>query len=447
MLRRMLVSAVLVGACAAVAWTGSALASTVTVGPPLTGTYQPFQLDDPATFTNTTVEAGAQATSPVKGTIVCWRITDATGGPFSLRVLTSDGGSTYTGAGTSAPEMSTGVTTQSFATNLPIKAGQAIGIDNPNDDFLGIRFDVGTHLFWSTPLLADGSTRAAQTTQPLAGELGFNADVQTSGTNQGCGGGAGGGGPTAAPANTARPKITGTAKSGKKLSCSTGSWTNSPTSFAYGWNRDGTPIPGAAKTPYTVQKLDQGLTLTCSVTASNAIGPSSPATSNGVKVGVPSVHLCPAATGKLDGQTLGLVKLGMTRQQARRKYKHSSNRGKRYEDFFCLTPIGVRVAYGSPKLAGKERKRFENRVIWASTSSAFYALRGVRASATVKAAGKKLKLTGPFHIGLNTWYLAPNGSSTGVLKTRHGIVEEIGIGQKVLTNTHKAQVAFLHSFS
>jgi FG-GAP repeat len=254
-------------------------------------------------------------------------------------------------------------------------------------------------------------------------------------------------GPTAAPANTARPKISGTAKSGKKLACSKGSWTNTPTSFAYQWNRDGTPIPGAAKTPYAVQKLDEGLTLTCSVTASNAIGPSSPATSNGVKVAVPNVHLCPAATGKLDGQTLGLVKLGMTRQQARRKYKHSSNRGKKYEDFFCLTPIGVRVAYGSPKLPKKERKKFENRVIWASTSSAFYALRGVRASATVKAAGTKLKLTGPFHIGLNTWYLAPNGSSTGVLKTRHGIVEEIGIGEKVLTANHKAQVIFLHSFS
>ncbi len=254
-------------------------------------------------------------------------------------------------------------------------------------------------------------------------------------------------GPTAAPSNTARPKITGTAKAGKKLSCSTGSWTNSPTGFAYQWNRNGTPIPGAVKTPYTVQKLDEGLTLTCSVTASNAIGQSSPATSNGVKVTVPNVHLCPAATGRLDGQTLGLVKLGMTRQQARRKYKHSSNRGKRYEDFFCLTPIGVRVAYGSPKLAKKERKRFENRVIWASTSSAFYSLRGVRASATVKAAGKRLKLTGPFKIGLNTWYLAPNGSSTGVLKTRHGIVEEIGIGEKVLTAGHKAQVTFLHSFS
>jgi hypothetical protein len=258
-------------------------------------------------------------------------------------------------------------------------------------------------------------------------------------------------GPTAAPANTARPKITGTAKAGKKLSCSTGSWTNTPTNFAYQWNRDGTPIPAAVKTPYTVQKLDEGLTLTCSVTASNAIGPSSPAVSNGVKVAVPNVHLCPAATGKLDGETLGLVKLGMTRQQARHKYRHSSNRGKKYEDFFCLTPIGVRVAYGSPKLARtlpkNERKEFENRVIWASTSSAFYALKGVRASATVKAAGKKLKLTRPFHIGLNTWYLAPNGSSTAVLKTRHGIVEEIGIGEKALTNTHKAQVAFLHSFS
>jgi hypothetical protein len=85
-------------------------------------------------------------------------------------------------------------------------------------------------------------------------------------------------------------------------------------------------------------------------------------------------------------------------------------------------------------------------VIWASTAYAFYSLDGVRPGATVAAAGKLLKLTGPFHIGKNYWYLAPNGSSTGVLKVRHGIVEEIGIGDKQLTQGHQAQVVFLNSF-
>jgi hypothetical protein len=37
---------------------------------------------------------------------------------------------------------------------------------------------------------------------------------------------------------------------------------------------------------------------------------------------------------------------------------------------------------------------------------------------------------------------APNGASTAVLKTRRGIVEEIGIGDEALTSGHKAQRAF-----
>ncbi len=258
-------------------------------------------------------------------------------------------------------------------------------------------------------------------------------------------------GPTGKPVNTGLPVISGTAKAGKSLSCSKGSWTQTPTSFAYGWGLSGTPIQGASKSTYTVQKIDEGLTLTCNVTASNSIGKSSPATSKGVKVPVPHVQKCPGATGKLDGTTLGLVKLGMTRKQARSKYKHSSDRGKKYEDFFCLTPIGVRVGYASPKLLDTlpkaKRGKFKNRVIWASTSSAFYTLKGVRAGATIKAASRKLKTGKPFHIGKNIWYLASNGSSTAVLKVRQGIVEEIGIGDKALTTGHKAQRNFLNSFS
>jgi hypothetical protein len=258
-------------------------------------------------------------------------------------------------------------------------------------------------------------------------------------------------GPTGKPVNTGLPVISGTAKAGKSLSCSKGSWTQTPTSFAYGWGLSGTPIQGASKSTFTVQKIDEGLTLTCNVTASNSIGKSSPATSKGVKVPVPHVQKCPGATGKLDGTTLGLVKLGMTRKDARSKYKHSSNRGKKFEDFFCLTPIGVRVGYASPKLLDTlpkaKRAKFKDRVIWASTSSAFYTLKGVRAGATIKVASKKLKTGKPFHIGQNIWYLARNGSSTAVLKVRQGLVEEIGIGDKALTTGHKAQVNFLNSFS
>jgi isoquinoline 1-oxidoreductase alpha subunit len=160
---------------------------------------------------------------------------------------------------------------------------------------------------------------------------------------------------------------------------------------------------------------------------------------------------CPAATGKLSGETLGLVKLGMTRKQARNAYKHSSNRHKNYEDFFCLTPGGVRVGYAShvllETLPAHERGKLAGRVVWASTSNPFYEVHGVRPGATVAFAHKHLKLTGPFFIGLNHWYLAPNGTSTAVLKVRKNKVEEIGIAMKSLTQGHTAERTFLRSFS
>jgi Putative Ig domain len=252
------------------------------------------------------------------------------------------------------------------------------------------------------------------------------------------------------PTNTSRPAIAGIAKAGKQLSCSRGSWTHDPTRFADQWSYDGTPIQGATGDTYNVQSVDQGLTLTCTVTASNAGGASTPAASAGTPVPVPHVARCPAATGKLSGITLGLLRLGMTRAQALHAFAHSSNRGKKYEDFFCLTPRGVRVGIASPKLIktlAKSERKLAGRVIWASTSSLYYSVRGVRCGATVAAASKVLKLTGPFHIGLNYWYLAPNGASTAVFKVRGGIIEEIGIGDKALTDGHKAQVAFLTSFT
>jgi hypothetical protein len=85
--------------------------------------------------------------------------------------------------------------------------------------------------------------------------------------------------------------------------------------------------------------------------------------------------------------------------------------------------------------------------VWASTSSSFYAVRGARPGITLAAARTRLKLTGPFHIGLNFWYLATHGASTAVLKVRHRIVEEIGIADRSLTKRHRAQRTFLASFS
>jgi hypothetical protein len=160
---------------------------------------------------------------------------------------------------------------------------------------------------------------------------------------------------------------------------------------------------------------------------------------------------CPLATGRLGGTRLGLLRLGMTRAQARRAYRHSSNRGRRYEDFFCLTPNGVRVGYASPKLlrsiARRLRRRYRGRVVWASTANDYYAVHGVVPGSSLRAARHRLHLSRAYHVGRNFWYFAPNGSSRALLKVRRGEVQEIGIATKRLTGTRRAQRAFVRSFS
>jgi DNA-binding beta-propeller fold protein YncE len=254
----------------------------------------------------------------------------------------------------------------------------------------------------------------------------------------------------ARPVNTVPPAIAGTAKAGSALTCAAGSWTSSPSSYRYQWSQNGTPIAGATNSTYTVQAIDEGTTLTCTTAGVNAAGVGVPVMSGGVLVAIPVVAKCPPATGKLSGATLGLLKLGDTRRQAEQAYKHSSSRGPRYEQFFCLTPRGIRVWYASPKalaiLPASKRKALAGRVIWISTSSASYAVNGIRSGATIAAAARKLNLGKVFHVGLNDWYLAPAGSATAILKARHGIVEEIGIADKQLTQGRAAQRIFLTSF-
>jgi hypothetical protein len=253
------------------------------------------------------------------------------------------------------------------------------------------------------------------------------------------------------PESSSGPTVTGTGRAGHVLMCSPGSWTSAPDQFIYQWTADGTPIAGATNSTYRVTSSDEQLTIRCVVVAVNGAGGSPPAISNGIAIPVPKVAGCPAATGRLAGSNLGPIRLGMTRAQAHAAFRRSSNRGKKYEDFFCLTPIGVRVGYGSPTLLRtlltRERSRFADRVVWASTASRYYGIDGVRAGEAIAAAGATLHTGFPFRIGANDWYLARTTGSTVVLKVRHGIVEEIGIADRSLTTTRTAQHALLTSFS
>ncbi len=120
-----------------------------------------------------------------------------------------------------------------------------------------------------------------------------------------------------APANTVLPKVSGTAEEGHTLTATKGSWTGSPTSYAYQWedcNTSGqacSEISGATSSNYKLTASDVGHTVRVVVTATNA-GGSGRASSDATEVVVaepsdaaPSNTALPKVSGTAEeGQTL-----------------------------------------------------------------------------------------------------------------------------------------------
>jgi len=84
--------------------------------------------------------------------------------------------------------------------------------------------------------------------------------------------------PNAVPVNTAPPTITGTPQVGQALTAGNGTWTNTPTSFAYQWlrcNAGGNScvsVANGTQKTYTLVGADATHTMRVRVTATNADG-------------------------------------------------------------------------------------------------------------------------------------------------------------------------------
>jgi hypothetical protein len=92
----------------------------------------------------------------------------------------------------------------------------------------------------------------------------------TSGSGGGSSGGSGGGGQGAVkPANTTKPHIT---RSGNRLRCTRGTWSGSPTEFAYHWLVGGKAKAGAHSATLTVTHALHGRKVQCGVQATNTAG-------------------------------------------------------------------------------------------------------------------------------------------------------------------------------
>jgi hypothetical protein len=74
---------------------------------------------------------------------------------------------------------------------------------------------------------------------------------------------------SARPTNRKRPRVT---RSGKKLTCTTGTWANHPTRYRYRWTVDRKSYKRASGRRVSITRKLHGHMLRCSVTASNAAG-------------------------------------------------------------------------------------------------------------------------------------------------------------------------------
>jgi IPT/TIG domain len=158
-------------------------APTITIGSSLI--TQPTQNEsfsgNSVTVANGTVsDPEARAVSPVDGAVVRWRLgPQAAGASYSLDVLRPVGAGAYVLAATSAAHLAAPAWTEVFPTNLPIKAGDLIGL-NVQASALPLTLSVvpvpGPGQYSWDPALTDSTPASAPQTQGF--EVNFNADVR-----------------------------------------------------------------------------------------------------------------------------------------------------------------------------------------------------------------------------------------------------------------------------
>ncbi|QYW02594.1 whisker protein [Stenotrophomonas phage Marzo] len=112
---------------------------------------------------------------------------------------------------------------------------------------------------------------------------------------------------TQAPANTAVPTVTGTARVGQTLTAAPGTWTGTPTpTYTYQWQRGTTNISGATSSTYVLVAADAGQTVRVVVTGTNSAGNASANSANTASVTqTPANTAVPTITGTAqEGQVL-----------------------------------------------------------------------------------------------------------------------------------------------
>jgi hypothetical protein len=170
-------------------------------------------------------------------------------------------------------------------TGLPVITGGApVGnvLSVTNGTWTGVPSPTFAYQWKKNGVNISGATSSAYTT--VSGDIGATITCTVTATNS-----QGSASATAtgvvvtaaplAPSNTVAPVISGSANIGATLTATTGTWNGYPApTYAYQWKSDGVFV-GTNSSSYVVQASDNGKSITCTVTATNASGSAS-ATSN-----------------------------------------------------------------------------------------------------------------------------------------------------------------------
>jgi hypothetical protein len=136
------------------------------------------------TYVQTSISMAPQFVSPIGGRVVRWRLkAGAVAGPVKLRVLRSSPPQYTAVAGSAAVNVAPGVNT--FTTDLPIRAGDTIGLDDLSGGGLFFSEPVEEVPFLQSfsPPIADGETRSPDSADFF--DLLLNADVAPPGGSTG----------------------------------------------------------------------------------------------------------------------------------------------------------------------------------------------------------------------------------------------------------------------
>lgn len=173
-------------------------------------------------------------------------------------------GYTSAGTGSSATIPSNADSASSWKFLAICTAATGILADPPSGQFLARTATNQTHRIWDTNI----PTNTSSSSSSLGSSMAWRSCVFSIN-------------PELAPTITASPTVSApNPKVGRTITCTTGSWTGSPTSYNYRFEANSTTLQNGANASMDIPKSAAGFTIRCFVTATGAGGSSAEAVSS-----------------------------------------------------------------------------------------------------------------------------------------------------------------------